>query len=79
MYSRGVSLGLCEFFSATASACEFFWWKFGVLIASPWDGYRLGALYEAGNFMMTTWLPFIWACINVLVVILSSFSIQGGL
>ena len=40
---------------------------------------RLGAVYGAGDFKMSTWIPFIWALINVLVLILSSFSIQGGL
>ena len=39
----------------------------------------LGAVYEAGDFKMSTWIPFIWAVISTLVLILSSFSIQGGL
>lgn len=39
----------------------------------------LGAVYEAGNFMMSTWIPLIWAGVNVLVLILSSFPTQGGL
>ena len=39
----------------------------------------LGAVYSAGNFKMSTWIPFIWSLINVFVLILSSFSIQGGL
>ena len=39
----------------------------------------LGAVYNAGYFKMSTWLPFIWSLINVLVLIVSSFSIQGGL
>lgn len=40
---------------------------------------RLGAIYEAGNYKMSTWVPLIWAALNTLVLILSSFSIQGGL
>lgn len=40
---------------------------------------RLGAVYKAGDFRMSTWIPLVWALINVLVLILSSFSIQGGL
>ncbi|TVY13695.1 Uncharacterized protein LARI1_G007949 [Lachnellula arida] len=39
----------------------------------------LGAVYNAGYFKMSTWIPFIWALINVLVLTLSSFSFQGGL
>jgi Putative transmembrane protein 170 len=39
----------------------------------------LGAVYNAGYFQMSTWIPFVWSLINVLVLILSSFSIQGGL
>ena len=41
--------------------------------------YRLGAVYNAGGFRMSTWIPFVWSIISVLVLILSSFSIQGGL
>lgn len=43
------------------------------------DLSRLGAIYRAGDLKMSTWIPFIWALIHVLVLILSSFSIQGGL
>lgn len=40
---------------------------------------RLGVVYEAATLRMSTWLPFVWGCINTLLLILSSFSIQGGL
>ncbi|KAL8994893.1 MAG: hypothetical protein Q9169_005267 [Polycauliona sp. 2 TL-2023] len=49
------------------------------LMAGSVVGLLLGAVYTAGDFRMSTWVPFIWAIINVLVLILSSFSIQGGL
>ncbi|KAI9826351.1 MAG: hypothetical protein M1832_000268 [Thelocarpon impressellum] len=49
------------------------------VIAGSVVGLILGAIYSAGYFRMSTWIPFIWAVINVLVLILSSFSIQGGL
>lgn len=49
------------------------------LLAGSVVGLVLGAVYEAGNFMMSTWIPLIWAGVNVLVLILSSFPIQGGL
>lgn len=42
-------------------------------------GLILGAVYNAGYFRMSTWMPFLWGLLNVLVLILSSFSIQGGL
>ncbi|KAL2000987.1 hypothetical protein VTN02DRAFT_2365 [Thermoascus thermophilus] len=49
------------------------------LLAGSVVGLVLGAVYEAGNFMMSTWIPLIWAGVNVLVLILSSFPTQGGL
>ncbi|ATZ58301.1 hypothetical protein BCIN_16g01250 [Botrytis cinerea B05.10] len=49
------------------------------LLAGSLVGLILGAIYNAGYFQMSTWIPFIWALINVLVLIISSFSIQGGL
>jgi hypothetical protein len=39
----------------------------------------LGAVYEAGNFRMSTWLPMIWGGVNVMVLIVTSFPMQGGL
>ena len=43
------------------------------------DMRRLGGVYNAGYFRMSTWIPFVWALINALVLILSSFAIHGGL
>lgn len=40
---------------------------------------RLGGVYTAGFFRMSTWIPLSWGIINALVLILSSFAIQGGL
>ncbi|KAF8543165.1 hypothetical protein BDD12DRAFT_774120 [Trichophaea hybrida] len=40
---------------------------------------RLGAVYQAGYLNMSTWIPLVWSVINVLVIVLSSFSLQGGL
>ena len=42
-------------------------------------GLILGAVYNAGYFKMSTWVPFIWGLLNVMILILSSFSIHGGL
>ena len=41
--------------------------------------YSIGGVYTAGYFRMSTWIPFSWGIINALVLILSSFAIQGGL
>ncbi|KAF2836686.1 hypothetical protein M501DRAFT_1018572 [Patellaria atrata CBS 101060] len=49
------------------------------LIAGSVVGALLGAVYNAGYFRMSTWIPFVWALVNTLVLILSSFAIQGGL
>jgi hypothetical protein len=42
-------------------------------------GAVVGAVYKAGYYEMNTWIPCTWAFISVLVLIISSFSIQGGL
>ncbi|KAH6897216.1 hypothetical protein B0T10DRAFT_557050 [Thelonectria olida] len=42
-------------------------------------GLLLGAVYSAGYYEMNTWIPCTWGFINVLVLIISSFSIQGAL
>lgn len=70
--SLGVLSVLCEFF---ASLLRFMLWQ----ISADVFVNSLGAVYEAGNFRMSTWIPIIWGGINVLVLILSSFPMQGGL
>ncbi|KAL9089503.1 MAG: hypothetical protein Q9159_002543 [Coniocarpon cinnabarinum] len=42
-------------------------------------GGLLAAVYNAGHFRMSTWVPFVWGLINSLILILSSFAIQGAL
>ncbi|ELR06898.1 hypothetical protein VC83_05903 [Pseudogymnoascus destructans] len=49
------------------------------MLAGSIVGLILGAVYDAGYFRMSTWIPFVWSLINVLVLILSAFSIQGAL
>ncbi|KAJ5888731.1 hypothetical protein N7495_008772 [Penicillium taxi] len=49
------------------------------LFAGSIIGVVLGAVYEAGNFRMSTWVPALWGGINVMVLILTSFPMQGGL
>lgn len=49
------------------------------VIAGSVVGSIVGAVYNAGYFKMSTWMPFLWGLLNVSVLILSSFNIQGGL
>ncbi|GAB1320657.1 hypothetical protein MFIFM68171_10867 [Madurella fahalii] len=49
------------------------------LIAGSVVGLIVGAGYLAGGYTMSTWIPFVWGWVNVLVLIVSSFRIQGGL
>ncbi|KAI5801518.1 hypothetical protein DFH27DRAFT_622695 [Peziza echinospora] len=49
------------------------------LLAGGVVGAILAAVYNAGFFRMSTWIPCVWGVINILVLILSSFSLQGGL
>jgi hypothetical protein len=41
--------------------------------------HRVGAIYRAAGWYMTTWVPFIWGWVNVFVLVVSSFSYAGGL
>ncbi|KAG7290429.1 hypothetical protein NEMBOFW57_000430 [Staphylotrichum longicolle] len=52
---------------------------FEALIAGTCVGLIVGASYLVGGFAMSTWIPFVWGWVNVLVLIVSSFRIQGGL
>ncbi|KAH0394149.1 hypothetical protein KCU89_g11665, partial [Aureobasidium melanogenum] len=49
------------------------------IIAGNVVGGLLSGVYSAGYFRMSTWIPFSWGAINSLVLILSSFAIQGGI
>ncbi|KAI1188704.1 integral membrane protein [Nemania serpens] len=49
------------------------------LVAGSVVGSIVGAVYTAACYEMSTWIPFIWGVINVLTLIISSFSIRGGL
>ncbi|GAB0135897.1 hypothetical protein EsDP_00004219 [Epichloe bromicola] len=48
------------------------------IIAGSVVGIILGAVYKAGYYEMNTWIPCTWGFINVLILIISSFSVQGG-
>lgn len=49
------------------------------LVTGSVVGSILGAVYMTACYNMSTWIPFIWGLINVLILIISSFTIQGGL
>ena len=49
------------------------------LMAGSLVGLVLGAVYSAGYFKMSTWTPLIWGVINMLILVVSSFRVQGGL
>ncbi|KAK5714365.1 pre-mRNA cleavage and polyadenylation factor (CPF) complex subunit [Elasticomyces elasticus] len=49
------------------------------LIAGNVVGGLLGGVYSVGYFRMSTWIPLSWGVVNAMVLILSSFAIQGGL
>ncbi|KAG5992420.1 hypothetical protein E4U43_003794 [Claviceps pusilla] len=49
------------------------------IIAGSVVGLILGAVYKAGYYEMNTWIPCTWGFINVLILIISSFPVQGGL
>jgi hypothetical protein len=49
------------------------------ILAGSVEGLVLGTVYSAGYYRMSTWTPFIWGLINVLILILASFSMHGGL
>lgn len=51
----------------------------GHLLTPNSHGIRVGAIYRAAGWYMTTWIPFIWGWANVFVLVVSSFSYSGGL
>ncbi|KAH8591795.1 hypothetical protein B0O99DRAFT_690342 [Bisporella sp. PMI_857] len=49
------------------------------VMAGCFVGLILGAVYNAGYFRMSTWIPLLWSVINVMTLLAASFSIHGGL
>ncbi|KAF2481725.1 hypothetical protein BDY17DRAFT_317476 [Neohortaea acidophila] len=49
------------------------------VIAGNVVGGLLSGVYVSGYFRMSSWIPFTWGIVSALVLILSSFAIQGGL
>ncbi|TQV96711.1 integral membrane protein [Cordyceps javanica] len=42
-------------------------------------GLIVGAVYQSGDYEMNTWIPCIWGFICLLILLISSFTIQGAL
>ncbi|KAF2859722.1 hypothetical protein K470DRAFT_271293 [Piedraia hortae CBS 480.64] len=49
------------------------------LIAGNVVGGLLGGVYKSGFFRMSTWIPFSWGLANAMMLVVSSFAVQGGL
>ncbi|QIW99956.1 hypothetical protein AMS68_005474 [Peltaster fructicola] len=49
------------------------------VIAGNVVGGLLGGVYTSGYFRMSTWIPFTWGLSIALILVLSSFAIQGGM
>ncbi|WOO82165.1 putative protein [Vanrija pseudolonga] len=47
---------------------------FVALVSGTVVGFALAAVYSSGGFSMSTWVPFMWALIQVVVLIISSYS-----
>ncbi|EGS17605.1 uncharacterized protein CTHT_0069440 [Thermochaetoides thermophila DSM 1495] len=47
------------------------------LIAGSVVGLIVGASYLVGGFTMSTWIPFVWGWVNLLILVISSFRMQG--
>ncbi|RMZ91996.1 hypothetical protein DV736_g760, partial [Chaetothyriales sp. CBS 134916] len=48
-------------------------------VAGSLVGLILGVMYETGYFRMSTWTPLFWGVINMLMLVVASFKVQGGL
>ncbi|GMK56577.1 hypothetical protein CspeluHIS016_0304170 [Cutaneotrichosporon spelunceum] len=44
------------------------------LVSGTVVGFALAAVYNAGGFAMSTWVPFMWGMIQVVVLIIASYS-----
>ncbi|KAK9387634.1 hypothetical protein V1515DRAFT_535379 [Lipomyces mesembrius] len=47
------------------------------LISGSIIGAILGLIYSAGSFTMSTWIPFIWAVVQILTMIMISYSMSS--
>lgn len=40
-------------------------------------GLMLGAVYHAGLFGMTTWIPLVWAAVQIMFMVVRSYSMMS--
>ncbi|KAK9446623.1 uncharacterized protein V1518DRAFT_423614 [Limtongia smithiae] len=40
-------------------------------------GAILGLIYSAGSFTMSTWIPFVWAVIQIFIIIMTGYSMSA--
>lgn len=69
-----------ETWSVLVPATVIVLWGVGQAVtAGSLVGALLGVVYEGGGFRMNTWIPVVGAGIVTLVLVLGSFSVQGGM
>ncbi|KAK9378820.1 uncharacterized protein V2V93DRAFT_328407, partial [Kockiozyma suomiensis] len=49
----------------------------GGIISGSIIGAILGLIYSAGAFAMSTWIPFVWAVVQILTLIMTSYSMSA--
>lgn len=47
------------------------------VISGSLVGLMLGAVYRAGMFGMTTWVPFVWGAVQIIVMVVRSYSMMN--
>ncbi|KAK7205344.1 hypothetical protein BZA70DRAFT_277880 [Myxozyma melibiosi] len=50
----------------------------GAVISGSIVGAILGLIYSAGSLQMSTWIPFVWAVVQVLTLIMTSYSMTAS-
>lgn len=46
-------------------------------VAGSLVGLMLGAVYRAGLFGMTTWIPFVWGAVQIIYMVVRSYSMMN--
>lgn len=48
------------------------------LLSGSFTGLMIGAIYKAGLFGVSTWIPFVWGLIQILFLVISSYSMMSA-